>query len=181
MSSRRAVWLGVAVLLAMIACDPRTFPDRAYHEEFETLCEGTPCGWEISRGEPGQATWITSLHPGEHALRLTGDVTVRGPGAGPDATDVLQSTGAIGHVASRCDPGSRLQVTVLVVDRAGIPTRTTFEVPSGDWSELALGLAFDNPIVDARVTAIVIEKTGVGSCDVAEIVLDQGGVDDIGC
>ncbi|GAB5541019.1 MAG: hypothetical protein RLO52_42550 [Sandaracinaceae bacterium] len=176
-------WVVVAVLVAMVACDGHAFPERAYHEEFETLCDGTPCGWEISRGDPDQATWVTTLHPGEHGLRLSGEVTVRGPGAMEEAPDVIQRMNPSLHVAARCDSGSRLQITVLATDRAGVPARASAELPANtDWSgDATVLLMLDAVVVDARVTAVVIEKTGTGSCEISEITIDDGPLDQIGC
>lgn len=181
--TRRWPWVVVSVFVAMVACEGRVFPERAYHEEFETLCDGTPCGWEVSRGDPSQATWVTTLHPGEHALRLTGEVIVRGPGAMEEAPDAIQLVAPSLHVAARCDAGSRLQLTVLATDRAGVPARASVEVPTDtEWSGASIvSLMLDTTVVDARVTAVVIEKTGTGSCEVAEITIDDGALDQIGC
>lgn len=66
----RPVWLAAGILF-LSAC-PNLDPPVYYQADFEG-CTGT-CGWEISG--PGTASIVATIHPGEHGLRLEGDITV---------------------------------------------------------------------------------------------------------
>jgi len=73
--ARAARWLRpsslAAAILLLSAC-PSFDPPVYYQEDFEG-CAGA-CGWEIAG--PGTAAIVATIHPGEHGLRLGGDVTV---------------------------------------------------------------------------------------------------------
>lgn len=167
------VLFGLASLLS--ACGPGAPPAYLYFEDFETVCDGSPCGWERSSGEPDQATWVETIHPGEHALRLTGEVGVRGPAGSPEERAILGS-GIGGCVVARCDAGSRLQFDVLLEDAlVGSVVGTVRLLPPSEWSgPTTADLTLDDDVSDASVTAVLITKTGPGACEVGEIVFEDG-------
>ena len=70
-------------LLFVIACRQAPEPDPLLLEEsFEDECSGMACGWERIEGDADGAEWVSTVHPGEHGLRLQPDrvvVLLRGP------------------------------------------------------------------------------------------------------
>lgn len=175
----RAPWAFVALLLAVMACAPEDEPPRFYREDFETLCDGAPCGWQRIVGEPDQAVWVETIHPGEHGLRLVGDVTVRGPGT--MATDDPIVTAALAlQLAARCDLGSSLRVDVVLADPFGAQfsgTTSPALAPAAEWTEptIVFPTFGGAPPSDfaSRVVAIGITKAGAGACEISDIAIDE--------
>ena len=117
----------------------------------------------------GQATWVETIHPGEHALRLTGDVTVRGPGA---TTRVL-GPNILLRVVVRCETGSRLRADVVLSDELGTrPVGVDAFAPT-EWAEVSVTLGGGGEISDSQITAIVFSKTGSGECEIGEVLIDD--------
>ena len=176
--SRRSVIcaqvVAILVVSAAVACDPQR-AQRFYHETFEELCDGTPCGWERSAGTAEQAIWVETLHPGEHGLRLTGEVTVRGPGS----TETSASDDLSMDVSVRCDPGSSLSTVVLIDDTTGertlpaSPPGTIVGIGGGDseWHSRTLYLGPGTGTFNARIVAVVLIKTGAGECEIGDILI----------
>lgn len=162
---------GAALVLALVAvgCDAeRTTP--FYAEDFEMLCDGTPCGWERSVGAPDQATWVETVHVGEHALRLTGNVTVRGPGG--DTTSTTSTLCA--RIAVRCDRNSFLVADIVINDAAGSRTFTEEPVQTRpEWILSSFPLGDGTGLRNSRVVAVVFTKSGSGSCEIADIVIED--------
>lgn len=171
------VVLAIIVVSSAIACEPQR-TERFYHETFEGPCDGgpPPCGWERSMG-PGEATWVETLLPGEHGLRLTGDVTVRGPGGTrTSASDLLSM-----RLSVRCDDSSNaLSAVVVLSDATGT---YTLPVPSPgvlvwsgelvtDWQERTLDL-IGMGTFNTSIVAVVLMKTGAGSCEIGDILIDD--------
>lgn len=180
---RRWPWAIVAALVGLLACDPDPRPTRVYLEDFEGLCDGAPCGWERTSGESEQARWVETIHPGEHGLRLEGDVSVRGPASDSDARTV-NSRNLSARLAIRCDAGSAVRLDVLLVDELG----TTFSasgdaMPPSNWDRELITLLVDATMVtNARISTVMISKSGSGACDIGELVIDDAGrSDDIVC
>lgn len=173
-SARRWPWLALAALIGALACEPEPFPSRPFYEDFETACDGTPCGWERSDGEASQAIWVESIHPGEHALRLTGEVTVRGPGADPDVPSTFSGTSLAVRVVARCDPGDTLAVDVLAIDASGGRHEMRSVInPESEWTRVATGSATTGSFIDGgRISAVIVRKNGPGVCEIGEIVID---------
>lgn len=170
----RAPWLAVALMLAFVACESDA-PPRFYRESFEMLCEGVPCGWSRTSGNADQATWIETIHPGEHGLRLIGDVSVRGPAVMGEEPIALGA--AFVRVTARCDTGSMLRVDVVLADTVGSQiTGSALFTPPEDWSSpFDAALSADVPLsgTATRVIAIGIAKTGTGACEISEIAIDD--------
>lgn len=172
------MWALVAVVVSLGACHDET-PPAFYWEDFETVCDGVPCGWERVRGEPDQAIWIETIHPGEHGLRLTGEVSVRGPASEPDGTSadlfLLDMM-----VSARCDPGSAIEIDVVFADElGGRHVATAYPYTEDDWIDAGSTTLNFEDFVDARithVTAIAIRKLGSGSCDVTTVAIEEGGI-----
>lgn len=181
-ATTRASWVALAALLATFACEPETAPRLMYDEDFETACDGTPCGWVRSEGDADNATWVETIHPGEHGLRLTGDVTVRGPEAGEQARR-LAGTAITVNVANRCDLGSTLFVTVVFEDDLGqLRDGREMVVTSPDWTNREVGIDLGMPrVVGGRVVSVILEKAGSGACEVGDIVVDASPLCLDGC
>lgn len=178
----RAAWVVVIMFVAMIACEPEEGRRLAYDEDFETACDGVPCGWTRTDGEASQATWIETIHPGEHALRLSGEVTVRGPEATEEARRLSQSNATV-YVANRCDLGNSLFVTVVVeTDEGMLRDSREMVTTSPDWTNRVTRLQFGEPrIVGGRVVSVILEKEGAGECEVGDIVVDTEDICLDGC
>jgi len=163
------VWVVLAGIVAGYACEPdRRVP--MYLEDFEgELCEGSPCDWSRTSGTPGQATYVETIHPGEHALRLTGDVNVRGPGS--DVT--LPGPEIRVRMTVRCDAGARLTVGVIISDDLGTrPLRFEAFAPTR-WAETTVTVGGGGEIAMSRLAAVELTKTGSGSCELAEIMIEN--------
>lgn len=177
-------WVGVALLLAIVACEREGLAPRFYRADFEQVCDGVPCGWERTSGDPSQATWIETIHPGERGLRLEGEVNLRGPGASADqvwAPDLLSAL-----LTARCDLGSQLHVDVVMADETGasFSATATFN-PAAEWRnpiETSLTIVSEPRANAARVIAVGISKTGLGVCEISELIIDVAPVwRDPGC
>lgn len=169
----RWAWMLVAALVAMIACGPDELEPPFYFEDFETLCEGVPCGWERTSGDASQVTWVETIHAGEHGLRLDGTASVRGPGSEPTGAFPLDSLSL--DLTARCDAGSVLEIDLVLADEAGRPfSASALAAPAEEWSRSgALEITAETALANAtRVMAIGITKTGAGACEVSDIVVD---------
>lgn len=166
--------LSVLVLIVTAACETdRVTP--LYSEDFEVLCEGTPCGWVRSVGTPDQATWVETVHPGEHALRLTGDVTVHGPGS--DAASPVSGTLWL-QITVRCDLGSFLTADIVINDATGSrPYRHSVEAQQ-DWTQDICEIFTGG---GPRIVAIRLTKRGTGVCEIANIMIDDQFFIDSAC
>jgi hypothetical protein len=172
----RLPWLLVATLLAMLACDPDLPPTRFYDEDFETLCDGTPCGWERTSGDETQATWIETIHPGEHGLRLEGQASVRGTNAGATTGDAFAVETLSVELTARCDLGSQLRVDLVLADEFGETfIASALAAPEAAWSPPPGVTVVTDAFAAraARVTAVGIAKTGPGACEISAIAIDS--------
>ena len=169
-------WLVLAALLAMLACDPGLRPIRFYDEDFEALCDGTPCGWERTSGDATQATWIETIHPGEHGLRLRGQASVRGTSVGETTGEVFLVESLSVELTARCDIGSELRVDLVLADELGNTfTASALAAPEPLWSA-PLGALVTTDAFGAsatRVVAVGIAKTGPGACEISAIAIDS--------
>lgn len=166
-------WCLLVPLLGLIACYEAPLA-RVYVEDFEVLCEGTPCGWARTGGTPEQVQWVSTLHPGEHALRLEGDVSVRGPAASPEDLPAYSSN-LTASMAMRCDDGGTIEVSVLMDDGAGIVVGTGSVSAGDEWRVSVVSLTSDFDSLSGMVTGVVIEKSGPGTCEIGDIVIDDLG------
>ncbi len=123
-------WIFVSLLLGLVACGP--IETNYYDEQFETVCDGAPCGWARTSGEPEQAHWISTIHPAIHGIRLSGDVSIRGPGGmGPSGHDPAS---LYARMTARCDEGNQLRIDVLFSDSNGVTyTATVRTAPAQSW------------------------------------------------
>ena len=169
--ARAGSW-AVALAIGLGACGPDEPRPHVYFEDFETECDGAPCGWERSAGDADQATWIETIHPGEHALRFVGEVTVRGPAAPPMSR--LATSGAIfATLVARCDVGSALAMDVVLNDATlGAVVARASIVAREEWDTVDVAMMTDGAFTSATVSAVVITKSGGGACEIGEIVID---------
>lgn len=168
-------WLAVSILLAIVACGPADAPQRFYDEDFEELCDGVPCGWERTSGAADQATWIETIHPGEHGLRLEGEVSVRGPGT--EVGETIDSSVLFVRAYVRCDLDSELRLDVVIADDfGGTYDASALLSPAETWEapyEAALeGDAPTLPGNAVHVVAVGLAKTGPGTCEISELIID---------
>ncbi len=172
----RAPWALVGLLLAVMACAPEDLPPRFYREDFETLCEGVPCGWSRTTGNDDQAIWVETIHPGEHGLRLTGEVSVRGAGAMGEEPVLVGAMQV--QLDARCDLGSELRVDLVVADELGNQvTGSAAFAPPAEWeAPLIAPPSFASAPLSgtvSRVVAIGIAKTGAGACEISDVAIDE--------
>lgn len=175
MTRRSATRLAALLLACALSGCPAPEDETVFFEEdFETTCEGTPCGWTQITGPDDAARYVETL-PGDHGLELVGDdVTVRG--ATDEAVNVFSDQLAVRAVA-RCDAGALLDVRAAVEVRGG--RTATFEasiLPSSTWSsalpdETLRPLDLPAPWELTRVLGVSVRKTGTGSCEIDYLAL----------
>lgn len=166
----------VAILLALLApaCSGTPDPDLVYIEDFESLCDGTPCGW-VQSGGPDDAARYAETVPGDHGLELLGDdVFVRGPV--PDALSRARFADRIAvRMSARCDFGSSLEVRVTIEEPAPVMRVMTFGkevVPEDAWTNPLPDATLDpleaspGPWQIQRVLGVSVLKRGAGSCEI---------------
>lgn len=185
--SRRARWMhGVLVALGAwtlcAALFPGCAPDDApffYREDFEDLCEGTPCGWLQVRGAEGGVSLGETL-PGDRALVFTGDgVVARGEGRLPPFSANIEDL-VLSSVA-RCDGGStlRAEFTFLRLGTDTIETRARDLGAFQDFENGPLPARFETGPLGltsvSEVAALLLFKSGTGTCELASITLEQVG------
>ncbi|MFK7984927.1 MAG: hypothetical protein AB8I08_02775 [Sandaracinaceae bacterium] len=186
MTSRFARWplLVAAALVIGLACQPDAYPTRLFLDDFETLCDGVPCGWEQTAGESGRARWVETIHPGEHALELTDDVVVRRTGIVPAERPMVTTTLDV-RVAATCDTGSTLELSLVVADATGATRDETLPLSffsgESDWTNLSPAIVFEMPLTDPVVRAVVLRKSGAGRCRIGELAIDDGTIDSASC
>lgn len=150
-----------------------------WREDFETTCDGAPCGWTQVSGPAGAVTWIET-GPSEHGVEMTGDglaIAIMPSGdevVGSDPVSSLQ-----GHVVARCDRGAQLALIVTVQNLAGGPavsasgtatypstwdgTRTTFDLFADDTTQQSAQFT--------DLLSVVLHKTGPGTCEIDYVSL----------
>lgn len=174
----RRLWFFALGIAAYAACaDPP--PPTIYFEDFETLCDGTPCGWGRTSGDETQATWVETIHEGDHGLRLSGEVMVQSEEVAVDDGGFVSNV--MLHAPARCDAGSSVRVDIVVSDSFG--ARYTGRVQLAafpNWGEAPpdqqVGWVDAVPGNIASVVAIAITKEGLGACEISSIMLTDGGV-----
>lgn len=172
-----------AALVIGLACQPDAFPDRLFLDDFETLCDGVPCGWEQTGGDAGRARWVETIHPGEHALELTDEVTVRRTNITPPP-DLLLATSTIGvRAAVVCEEAARLELVILLAEGSGATREESVSLSSfgTEWETLSPVLMLSGVVSDPAVRAVILRKTGAGRCRIGELVIDVDAVDSASC
>jgi len=172
-------------LLFCLACRQVPEGERLLLEEsFETPCTEEECEWALVLGEDDGAEWVSTVHPGEHGLRLQPGVTVRkGYDLAPRGVTVM--SGALqGVVSARCEPGGQLDFEVLVRDersadayggRAAIPAEWGVPVSVSLTSDFALsdgGMALGSVTPALEVTSVLIRSSGSAPCTIDHLRVD---------
>jgi hypothetical protein len=183
MTVRRAIgWSIVVFVVAAVACEDSA-RTALYWEDFESVCDGAPCGWERLRGDANQAIWVETLHAGEHGLALTGEVAVRGPGS--ETVEPVSAVILNVSVMGRCDAGSELEIDLALEDTFGAShIATAAPEMSSEWRPAVTTLLrFERspPVGVVRVTQIGVRKTGRGSCEITDLVVDASTGIEPGC
>lgn len=178
----RTAMLRTAMLLASLGlalhasgCNPGEV-DYFYQEDFETTCEGAPCGWSQVRGPVGAATYGETL-PGDHALVLSGEgVVVRGDGQVGHFT--VLDTLVLSTVA-RCDAGSalRYELTFDLNTEGDIDVRSVDVFAPVDFRTATPSTRFttSGAVGVVGVAGILIFKSGSGTCEIASISIEDLG------
>jgi len=177
---------GLHALLLCLACRQAPEGDPLLLEEsFETECDGADCEWALVLGDPDGAAWVSTVHPGEHGLRIQPGVTVRKPyDLDPRGVQVMR--GALqGVVSARCEPGGQLDFEVLVRDAASgadayggrprLPTEWGIPVSFSLTSDFALadgGTATGTLNPDLAVTSVLIRSSGSAPCTIDHLRVD---------
>jgi hypothetical protein len=196
-TTRRLVALVVALgtFGAASGCkDPRLPTPHLYEESFEARCGGRVC-WEQVSGPEGSAVFGPTIHSAVGGVTLRGvGATIRGPAGDARRTNFLGGGLEI-HMAARCDVGDSLLVQLVVQDArpdgGGVVDSFDGRVsPTSDFGPAAAGnpavltgtMSFDpgSPFgmgapFEARVSSILITKSGRGNCTIDRIVVDDIG------
>jgi len=128
--SARQLHLAAAMVIAasLLPGCPCASPDILFADEFED-CTGT-CGWSVEGG--GSADVTSTLHTGEHGLRLTGEVI-----ASKAIQNVVPSGGS-----------SHAHLTFVSDCRSGLSVILTSEVNGGPPQDTVLPIMVDSSKVD---------------------------------
>jgi hypothetical protein len=175
--------VALAALASVSGCNT-TDATPLWRDDFESVCDGAPCGWTQVAGPAGAAVWIETA-AGEHGAQMTGPgVAIARTAAGDEVigSDPVSSLKA--HVVARCDTGSQLTLIVTVqnvaggapIDVSGSATfpstwdgsRTTFDLFADD------GANSSAQFVD--ILDVVLHKEGTGTCEVDYVSLADDSV-----
>jgi hypothetical protein len=152
-----------------------------FREDFESVCNGAPCGWTQIAGPAGAASYVETL-PSEHGVELVGDGvaiarTVTGANASTNgAADQIDAT-LRAHVVARCDPGATVTVIATLL---GAGTSIDVEggatyPPTWDGSRIVFMLLPVEPTNAGAsftsVVRVVLHKQGAGACEVDYVSL----------
>jgi|GEM_PF-2253249 len=185
-------------LLLALACGEAS-PDQEFLwvDTFEDVCDdGLPCGWQRIDGAATDASFVeTSFHPGEHGLRLDGTVTVRGPEN--DAGPVIFNLGSLeARFIARCDEGASIEILVGLRELTsdGLDTgRVDMTMPARVFPPTTWSAEPDSTVITSesafvdgglgsppntgtlQVTSVSLTKSGPGSCEIAELIIDDTG------
>jgi hypothetical protein len=191
----RVLRVALLSVLAALACDETQSPQAFLWEEtFEEVCDDDlPCGWAQVGGAPGDARYVmTTLHPGEHGLSLTGDASVRGPG-GPSDFSNFQFGSLEVRVTGRCDAAAGISVLLGLAETNpdGTIGRVDMTMPASiflpaTWAETSESIVVtsEGAFTDAglsppltagtlQVTSVTLTMNGPGTCEIAEILIDD--------
>ncbi len=177
--------LAVAISLFCVAgCGGGDFAPRILFEDFETLCDGVPCGWTLTDGDPANVEYVETIHPGVHGFALSEETTLNGPGGEVIPFAGLAFGSLQAEVSVRCDdPDARLIIRALGESSA----RTAPELFEGEtfgsdaWGRYRISLVgsrgVDAPIsgMDFQILSLALAKRGPGTC-----VIDTLEIDDLG-
>lgn len=173
---RRSSLLWLASI-ALAGCGPTIDRSAIYVEDFETTCEGVPCGWVQSSGPDDAARYVETL-PGDHGLELVGDgVSVRS-----DADEALRGIAftsiLAARVIARCDLVATLELrTTVELSDGRTLTLGRAITPEPTWSEMLVDqpLSAVDPIPPgwaiARVLGVSLRKSGAGSCEIDHLAI----------
>jgi hypothetical protein len=190
---RTPYWVALGVVLLFACRSGFGGVTVIYDEQFERVCDGTPCGWSQSRGESGQARLGQVNELGDHGLILRGaGVSVAGPmSSGSPVLATVPLGGIRLVVEARCDNGNGLGFSVAVRDattgslteystrlsaRRPEIAREAVLITSG--SQGPDGGPLDQiggPERFLEVQGISIEKTGDGVCEIGSLQLQDAG------
>lgn len=184
MSAARAIGavLALALLACAAGCDGSSVTPL-WREDFEALCDGTPCGWTQVAGPAGSASWVET-GPSEHGVQLSGaGVAIARTATGDEVigSDPVSSLQA--HLVARCDTGAQLTLIVTVQNLSGGPVDVsgTATFPSTwDGSRTTFSLfPTDSANAGAQfvdILSVVVHKEGAGACELDYVSLADQSV-----
>ena len=151
-------------------CDPGV--PEVFYEGFERWCGDLPCDWTL---ESGTAERVTTIHAGEHGVRLEGRMSRE-----IDAELSQDPEEELGFLMVWCDAGAGLEISVDI-DEGGTPGVITGTIDAGtvpedglmETREVPLGARM-TPTVPTTATRITIEVTGTGGCTLDELRILSG-------
>ncbi len=174
------------IALFLIAC-PGNAPFRIVVESFEDVCEGDSlCEFEQVDGEPGDVTWIETIHPGEHGLRIeAGARLVRSYEPRELRSLGFQAGSAQGYITGLCEEGANIEVAIVMTD--DLDYTDEFRGTSTLWTEYdgtsfalvgASALDPNSPLntqgsVSIRPLALEIRVRGEGACEIDHLTVDS--------
>ena len=168
-------WLAIMALLCCTGCPCDPGVPEVFYEGFERGCGDLPCDWTL---EAGTAERVTTIHAGEHGVRLE-----TGARISRDIDVELSQDGEAEDLAFLmlwCDPGAGLEIRVDI-DEAGTAGVMSGSIAAGsvpedglmETREVPLGPR-TTPYPVTTATRITIEVTGTGGCTVDELRLLSG-------
>lgn len=173
----------VFALSSIVGCNS-AYSAPLWREDFETVCNGAPCGWAQVAGSPGAVTYVETL-PSEHGVEMVGDgVAISRPGGGAVATSSTIST-LQAHLVARCDPGASLTIIVSLTNLSGGPpidvSGTAVLPPTWDGTRTRITtfVPMDSTNAGAQfigIVAVAIHKERSGVCEIDYLSLADGAV-----
>ncbi len=180
----RPPMIAALALLALVPACNGASDQALWRDDFETLCDGVPCGWSQVAGPAGAVTYVETA-PSEHGLQMRGDgVAISRTADGDEVLVPAMAASMRAHVVARCDAGSQITAIVTVrnltgglpIDVSGVATypstwdgtRTTFDLfvtDSGDRDA-----QYDD------ILGVVLHKEGPGVCEVDYVSLADDNV-----
>ncbi|MFO0685491.1 MAG: hypothetical protein U0234_25755 [Sandaracinus sp.] len=179
MSGARPMLLVVALALPIAIAGCRGADSVSlFRDDFESVCDGSPCGWLQVAGPSGAARYVESV-PGDHGIELTGEgVAVSRLAEGDQLEGADPITSLEAHLVARCDARSSITVIVSV---QGVTSSTPIDVtgtatfpPRWDGSRIRFPLLTTGATSSTQfndVLAVVLHKEGPGTCEVDYVSL----------
>ncbi len=163
-------------LLLLSACPCDRGQSEVFHEDFESWCEGVPCGWELAAGQVERST---SYHAGEHGAQLSGGARLLVELDGV----LLAATEDPDYLIFmiRCDLEAGLRFTLEVEGEGGsYPLVVELPVGAGFGSEIMQMSGLELPAREGEpppaqpVLRLDLEQWGEGSCFIDELRVLSG-------
>lgn len=152
---------GALALCASACCPPEVF----FAEDFED-CQGT-CGWSVAGA--GSASIVSTIHPGEHGLRLVGPVSIE-----RRFSPVLRAGGSLSLISDCAAVGG----SITLAGEAGEET-IPITFAAGASAEAGAGITFSGigaslHTINGRLDVLALSiSVAQGECAVDSIRIEE--------